>query len=380
MADQTLSEWLKTVNLEIYQDALEKKLGATEVSHLKLLTKELIDMLDMLPIHRILFEEKLKILMHENQSAKVTENTVTKKESVILPTSTFGRSNIDISHDLLIKDYGEMYYSSPQNFKHRKANEFVLQMCASALWRFTNKWEMFVWARTERKDRCVALTAFADINDIKKESPYFKQQNVMYQLESINKQHRDVILMTENDDDVDERVLKLKKEKITAYSKQLGILTNNAKEATEKIKEKLQLVQGVQGRKEEQAFWLSLSRKAESVVQKLGLAEESVACLVEKCKNIASTIEKDIKRKQQLNSKTQLKRNALAAKKIGEKKLKKVTKVGKSSAGGGASGSLHMLFANIKKCQKEKRLLFKWKCANLKLAHRDHDNDHVQFV
>jgi hypothetical protein len=168
--------------------------------------------IDILPLERKRFLAKLtKCADAKSQPEKGPVHTV------YMPSSSFGHSVIDVSEEYLMKEYGNLYYVSPQNFKQKKTNEFILNMCSSSRWRFSSKSSLEVWAREERRVRCVALNAYADAAEVKDETKYYKEQCFMFQLHNLKEEYADIDkLSLSKPEDIQDNVKMQKKRKIMA--------------------------------------------------------------------------------------------------------------------------------------------------------------------
>lgn len=239
-----------------YEPAFKTKLGVKKVKHLKLVGKKDLSDIGMLPIER---KRCLQKLAKEIGSMSKTDQTdKALRHTVHMPSTCFGHAVVDISETDLIKDYSNLYYVSPQNFKQIKTNELILQMCASSKWRFSSKTVQEVWAREERRMRCVSLNVFADPSEVKEVTRYYKDQCLLYQLGFLQGEYADIEkLSKQKKEGISEQVLKNKQERLAHYKASLENLVADGKNAFEGVKRCLDGVVGKIGRKEEEVFWSS---------------------------------------------------------------------------------------------------------------------------
>ena len=61
------------------------------------------------------------------------------------------------------------------------------------LWRFDSKKKLLEWARREREQKWISKISFTEGEEIRSESEYYKEQNIMYKLNVIMENNNDVI-------------------------------------------------------------------------------------------------------------------------------------------------------------------------------------------
>ena len=235
-----------------------------------------------------------------------------RKETMQMPSTSFGHAVIDVSHDELLRQYGSLYYITPRNFRHRKTNQFILKMCASAKWRFGTKSDLEDWARKERRKRCVVLQVFGDPEEMKEETAYYKDQCLMYKLGNAQKTFSDIeALKSKHPHGLPDQILKQKEEKLAHYLEELEQIHQNGAESQIGIQRSLDAVKGKDGRKEEDPFWTSQVKQAEKPMGIINQVLSSVQILT--VEGQASTLrDKEASRKKTLNKKTSQKRSAKA--------------------------------------------------------------------
>ena len=69
-------------------------------------------------------------------------------------------------------------------------------MCASAEYRFSQKSNLYIWARKERGLRWNSLLNFAHLSAIAQETNYFKSQNLNYILSQLEGPYKDMFAIT----------------------------------------------------------------------------------------------------------------------------------------------------------------------------------------
>ena len=67
-------------------------------------------------------------------------------------------------------------------------------MCSSAHWRFSEK-QLFKWARSERDKQWKCILAFADPEDVKLKTEYFKDQCITWAWRLAEIQFKDIMIM-----------------------------------------------------------------------------------------------------------------------------------------------------------------------------------------
>ena len=93
----------------------------------------------------------------------------------------------------LIREYRELWYDDPQNFKQPPSNNMVLKMCASARWRFPTKIALGQWARHKRDARWNSLLAFSSPEEVEGETYYFKSLCLESQVNDLKATVKDIV-------------------------------------------------------------------------------------------------------------------------------------------------------------------------------------------
>ena len=235
------------------------------MKHLKLIeNKDLVE-IGMLPLERKRCLDKLANEFCASVSAAPSSKG--PSHTVHMPSTSYGHSVIDVNEKDLLRHYGSLYYESPRNVKQKMTNEFILNMCSSSRWRFSNKSDYEQWAREERRARSVSLIAFADASDVTQETNYYKDQCFMYQLHDLQREYADLEKLSQDrKEDITEQVIKQKKDRLGQYNAKLQKLCEDAKHAAEGVNQSWTVVSGKQGRKEEELFWGGQKKKAETVL------------------------------------------------------------------------------------------------------------------
>lgn len=177
----SLLQWLENLDLEEYHDKL-LNLGVKKVKHVKECNRDHPTKIGMLELE---IERFLKCASRKEEDQTTFAHTSAQEKVTLkihMQSSSFGQSRLDVSEDSLKKEYFDLWYTNPQNFKQRSSNSFILNMCASARWQFASKRKLIDWARKERDFRWNIMLAFANEEEVATESLYFKDQCIRSQI------------------------------------------------------------------------------------------------------------------------------------------------------------------------------------------------------
>ena len=196
-------------------------------------------------------------------SLRNSENRVT----VHLPNADLlQRKTLSLRESELSRSYPELFYNNPTNMKQRLTNTFVLGMLDSAGHRFPIRRDLIDWGREERSERITSLLAFASTEEMKDETKYFKDQCLMFQVESWKKQYKDIVGMFK----ISRRDLKIRKvkhDRVVQCQEAIEDIAQSLKSEMRQVDKKLSGVSGKHGREEEEQFWKALKPKALKVEQ-----------------------------------------------------------------------------------------------------------------
>ena len=372
--DESLLKWLEAEDLEDYETIFREKLGVKKVKHLKLIEGKDLDQIGMLPLEKKRFFNK-----HTQEfNTPSVQKKVVQKETVQMPSNSFGHMVVDVSHAELMKQYGSLYYVSPRNFKQRKTNEFILKMCAGAKWRFATKSGLEDWARKERRMRCVALQVFGEPAEIKDETAYYKDQCILNKLQSTQQQFADIgALKLKHPNGVPDSIFRQKQGILSNYIDELEHIHQNATESKLGIQRSLDDAKGKYGRKEEEYFWTNQIKQADKVMGVIQHELSSVQkLLVSGGEKTSVTLKnKEATRKKTLNIKTNKKRLSKAADVLASgvkkrQKLQLTTLTGHPKSVNGRQNTIKDMLCQYRKkiiCHNQTKPQFQWKYFNIKL-------------
>lgn len=284
----SLSEWLEDVNLKQYLEKITD-LGASTVEDLRDIVEEDISELGMRPLEARRFQRKLDILKSSTSSQSIpVVSHVQEKITTNMPCpDLLGRKTIDIPKAELIKEYGELYYNTDAelNFKQRMSNGFILNMMASAHWRFDSKRKLEDWAREERMRRLKYLLKFSSKDMLKNETKHFQEQNIYILYDDLLEKYKDIVSFLDLDT-LDPENRRHKHTRVDQFATKLETLYESAIDELKGIEERGLLIAKSQGRKEEEDFWkgmLKTARACEALLQsKLRRAQEAQFLFTEK--------------------------------------------------------------------------------------------------
>jgi hypothetical protein len=187
------------------------------------------------------------------------------KVSVKMPTSAFGMREIDQSEDMLRRTYKDLYYVTPQNLKHQLSNSFILKMCSSARWQFNTVKELYTWARQERSLRTAMLICFTPGDELAKESTHFKHQSILYQLDELKSNYKDIFTLCYSD----KQPPAMKFERYIKVMDEVSGLLKWAQDGVNRADTKHKDVRGKDGRREEAEFWFKAKTLGIDVIEKV---------------------------------------------------------------------------------------------------------------
>ena len=335
-----LDEFMKKNDLEEYTAKLID-LGVKRLKHVIEVAPEDLDSIGMKTIEKRRFLAKAKDLEDAESKSKGSKdfklqfqphNTV----RVQMPTSSFGQADREISKEQLIKEYGELYYTTPISLKHKVTNNFVLGMCSSAKWRYRTQTELYKWERTERDKRWLMYITFSSCEEIANETEYFKCQSINYKLKLLCKDYKQIMNLLSKDLAVSGTQRNL--DDISGFNKEMKSLLKLANESQAEIDKYCMDTINKSGRNEEYEFWKGLkeekSFKVLDEIQTLmtkaaelenatreAISTESSSAAADI--NVMSASERQVMRGKKLNKKKALKRKATRAEvKILQKKQK----------------------------------------------------------
>lgn len=300
-----LHDWLEGVDLEEYENKFSD-LGVKKSKHLSDVTEVHLKNMGMkeLEIKRFL---KKRSSEETNSTANLcVADVVSNRVHVKMPSMSYGQTTMSVAETTLQKQYKELYYDDPVNFKQRENNKFVLNMCASAHWRFSSTRKLIDWARRERNDRISSILTFAKTEVIASESNYTKQQSLLFNAQQLDKDYEDVRCIINGVKPLN----KMKRERVALYHQELGKIFETMKEAQEGVLSRFQKVEKKAGRSEESEYWLRMLRTAREV-------EATITEKFNKSKELYDETENQYgpsaavsaaKRKQKLSSKRAIKR------------------------------------------------------------------------
>lgn len=149
-------------------------------------------------------------------------------------------------------------------------------MCAAAHWQFKTKRELFDWARKERDLRWTMKLTFTDTEELETESEYYKGQSLLWRLEKLSRDLRDIHLMLGHDKPV---IHQNKFDRVLQYAEEVTTLLKWAEDAEKQIECTLKETSGKKGRKEEEVFWGNLRKKVGPVIQQVQLVHQKAKAL-----------------------------------------------------------------------------------------------------
>ena len=84
----------------------------------------------MLPLEIRRFKKKLQQLTTTKEADDLTKSTGAAKVLVHMPSSSFGHAVVTKTEEELKREYPDMYYECPQNYKQKVSNQFSMNMCS----------------------------------------------------------------------------------------------------------------------------------------------------------------------------------------------------------------------------------------------------------
>jgi hypothetical protein len=217
MSDE-LEAWLADIDLDDYHGALQK-MGVKKVKHLRQVQKEHLIKIGMLELEVPRFLEKRQETFRDEKPLNLSVPP-SPTVGVHMPTTSFGHKWHDIPQSSLVKEYSDVWYEEPQNFKQRASNSFILKMCSAAHWRFSTKKSLYSWARMERDARWNALLTLAEPEELTEDTRYFKDQCITIRLADLDSSYMDVTALLKQDIDAHQR----KQTRLNSYTDQLACL------------------------------------------------------------------------------------------------------------------------------------------------------------
>lgn len=254
----TLLQWLVNIDLEEYHDKLVG-LGVKKVKHVKECNRDHLSKIGMLELE---IERFLKRANSTAQTASVTSSQVKPTLEIHLPSPSFGQTRLDVSEDTLKKEYSELWYTNPQNFKQRICNQFILKMCASASWKFDIKRKLVDWARKERDFRWNIMLSFAKEEDVAQETLYFKDQCILHQISKLKGQYKDFMF---SEIESDKQVKEIRYARVQQCFKEAKDLRILYELAETKLQERYDQVLSKAGLSEEEEFLKKMKKVAQEI-------------------------------------------------------------------------------------------------------------------
>ena len=288
--DPELENWLRKVDLQTFNEQFVKE-GCSKLEHLVDVKEEDLKIMGLsnLQIRRFFRERAVVLPSLQPELPRVTTKS-TERLTVHMPSPVFGHKVKDVSKEELIREYEELYYKVPQNYKQHECNSFVLKMLKAAEWRFSTKRSLMDWGRKERDLRWNTILSFSSLNDVSGETKYFQQQCINFKLAEVMKKFNHGLKGDRKE-----------------YLDQLSELLRWAEAGEKKIESHIeQYAAKPTCYKEESDFWGGMKCKAEAAVRKIQkLLDETPA------PERATVASQD--RKKRKNTKKEMKRKAVRA-------------------------------------------------------------------
>lgn len=208
------------------------------------------------------FRAKQNEMFKTGQQQELNTKPCVKRIQVDAPNPKLIGPKITVAESELIRQYEDLWYPNPVNYKQKSSNTFILQMCSAAEHRFTGTRPLFDWARRERADRLELMQAFASKEDVADESMYYKKKSLQYCLAEIEQAYKDISTLL----DIDNSDLKqVKHLRLESFTEELGKLDCCAQEYITTAEKKRNDLP--ENRKEEKMFWGKILSKGKEVVQ-----------------------------------------------------------------------------------------------------------------
>ena len=272
---QELHDWLLEIDLEEYEDKI-RQLGVKKTKHLKDIDNEHLQAMGMLQLEIKRFRVKQNETFKTEQQQESNSKPCAKRILIDAPNPKLFAPKLTVPQSELIRQYEDLWYENPVNYKQKSSNTFILQMCGAAEHRFSGKRQLFDWARQERADRLKLMHALASKDDVADESMYFKKKSLLYCLGEIEQEYKDITMLDTNSSDL-KQVKHLRLERFTEELQELNCCVQEHITTAEK---KLNNIP--ERRKEEKLFWGKILSKAKEVAQvmnsKLTQAKNTLQC------------------------------------------------------------------------------------------------------